>query len=133
MADVGGVQLDPPQEGGHVIKDVLVYTPTTHACLVAPSDCPSSVSATVEPAQGGRTFPLRTNEPAILRPLTFPGPAGKDFSCFIWPSKDIPIPCLLCDVNFAGECARTDVTHHLLTAHNIVVNKTSDICCFKRY
>ena len=73
---------------------------------------------------------------AILEPLVFPEESSvsleRDGSCFLDPSKAVPIPCMVCDASFAGEKAREEALHHLLVEHKVVVHRANDICCFKR-
>ncbi len=89
--------------------------------------------APTAPLSRAPTTDFQIADAAILQPLAFPELPKKDFSCFLWESVDVPIPCLVCDVCFSGGKARTSVLQHLLIAHKVVVHKTSDICCFKRY
>ena len=66
----------------------------------------------------------------VLRPLAFPE-LKADLSCFYNERKDVPIPCLLCKEQFAGEKAREEFLQHSFSAHKIVIDRTCDIVSFK--
>ena len=70
-------------------------------------------------------------------------------SCFYEEEKDLPIPCLLCEMEFLNsdpasiresskakkeeDLPRQRFLYHLLTEHNIVIHGTENITSFKWY
>lgn len=75
-----------------------------------------------------------TSRDAILQPLTFPEALKQDLSYFLDPSKDVPVPCMLCEQTFdyhTGATAQDAWLHHLLTVHKVVVHRVEDICSLK--
>ena len=70
-------------------------------------------------------------------------------SCFYEEEKDLPIPCLLCEMEFLNsdpasiresskakkeeDSPRQRFLYHLLTEHNIVIHGTENITSFKWY
>ena len=62
-----------------------------------------------------------------LQPLFLPE-TKRDLSCFYDESKDLPIPCLVCEETFTGS---NQYLQHLLTYHKIVIHNTSDIASYK--
>ncbi|XP_011408983.1 PREDICTED: zinc finger protein 277-like, partial [Amphimedon queenslandica] len=94
---------------------------------------------------------VSTRRHQILRPLLFPESQSTDMSCFYEEEKDLPIPCLLCEMEFINsdpaivsesctiktkkekDSARQRFLYHLLTEHNIVIHGTENITSFKCY
>ncbi|XP_011406583.1 PREDICTED: zinc finger protein 277-like [Amphimedon queenslandica] len=94
---------------------------------------------------------VSTRRHQILRPLLFPESQSTDLSCFYEEKKDLPIPCLLCEMEFIDsdpsiisesstsktkkekDSARQRFLYHMLTKHNIVIHGTENITSFKCY
>ena len=97
-----------------------------------PSLCPAAEADSI--TKSPVSFLIKRD--AILEPLAFPEESlaslGRNSSCFLDPSKAIPIPCMVCDVSFGGEKAQEEILRHLLVEHKVVVHRVSDICCLKR-
>ena len=81
---------------------------------------------------------------AALKPLLFPEPPTKeDRSHLLHRSRDLPLPCVLCEQSF-GACvkegeggggwdgARDQLLRHLLEAHSIIVHEVSHIASLRR-
>ena len=79
---------------------------------------------------------------AALQPLLFPEPVEEP-SHLLWRSRDLPLPCVLCERDF-GECgegvegdggwkeARDVLLQHLLNHHFIVIHQVDRIATLRR-
>ena len=75
---------------------------------------------------------------AALKPLLFPEPDKQDRSHLLWRSRDLPLPCVLCEGVFGEgegggwEGARDKLLRHLLQDHCIVVHQVDHIASLRR-
>ena len=82
---------------------------------------------------------------AALKPLLFPEPAQDDRSHLLKRSRDIPLPCVLCERCFGEEGSegveeggrwereKDALLCHLLEDHCIVVHQVEHIASLRRY
>lgn len=110
---------------------------TTLCSLSDPSSHASEAAAWLpfpSPSMSGLFTRKTSSRDAILQPLTFPEAMKQDLSYFLDPSKDVPVPCMLCEQAFdyrTGATAQGAWLHHLLTVHKVVVHRVEDICSLK--
>ena len=79
---------------------------------------------------------------ASLQPLLFPEPDKKDRTHLLRRSRDLPLPCVLCERCFGEEVreggggewerARDDLLRHLLADHSLVIHQVSHIASLRR-
>lgn len=86
--------------------------------------------------------PMAQRNSAALRPLVFtdPAPEPQDRSVYLHRSRDLPLPCVMCEQCFGTtvgeggwESARDQLLQHLLEAHKIVVHQVSLIASLRRW
>ena len=79
---------------------------------------------------------------AALKPLLFPEPDKEDRTYLLRRSRDLPLPCVLCERCFGEgvrgeegcvwEGARDALLHHLLADHSLIIHQVDSIASLRR-
>lgn len=111
-----------------------------------------AVSSSLSPSvpEFGPVWPLPPpshHRSAALKPLLFPEPAKEDRSYLLRRSRDLPLPCVLCEQSFGDgvkegcervgeggvwEGARDQLLRHLVEDHAIVIHQVAHIASLRR-
>ena len=107
----------------------------------------SEAASSTQDPEFGPVWPLPSpphQRSAILKPLLFPEPAKEDRSYLLYRSRDLPLPCVLCEKCYGDgvregereegvwEAARDQLLRHLLDNHQIVIHQVDHIASLRR-